>query len=86
MGGLVCWARRSAILQFETVPTDTKQIQRFDEQMRALYAAPGIAESLVSDVADRMTDVCNILGKTSWSTKDREDLLEIIESLYEQNP
>jgi len=83
MGGLVCWARRSAIVQFDTVPTAPHELKEFDAQLRQLYAAPGIAESLVSDAADKMTTVCDTLSKPSWTQQDRITLLGIIESLYE---
>ena len=83
MGGLVCWARRSAILQFEIEPTNTNEIPRFDAQMRQLYAAPGIAESLVSDLPDKMKLLCDTLAKTIWTQQDRQFLLNTIEKLYE---
>lgn len=79
----MCWARRSAIVQFDTVPTAPHELKDFDSQLRQLYAAPGIAESLVSDAADKMTTVCDTLSKTTWTQQDRITLLGIIETLYE---
>ena len=83
MGGLVCWLRRSAILQFETVPVQEDEVKAFDAQMRKLYAAPGIAESLVSDLPDKITLLCDTMAKTSWTQVDRQFLLDTIEKLYE---
>ena len=83
MGGLICWLRRSAILQFEAVPTQADEVKKFDAQVRTLYAAPGIAESLVSDEPDKMTLLCDTMAKTSWTQADRQFLLDTIEKLYE---
>jgi len=55
----------------------------FDEQIRALYAAPSIAESIVQDKPDKAQKVCDTLAKPSWSTDDRTFLLDVVESLYE---
>jgi hypothetical protein len=83
MGGLLCWARRSAILQYETVPAHQDEKKKFDAQMRVLYAAPGITESLLSDANDKITLICDTLAKTVWSDTDRQFLLDTVESLYE---
>jgi len=85
MGGILCWVRRSAILQFDTVPTTPHELKEFDAQLRQLYAAPDVPESLVSDpvTAGKMTTVCDLLAKTTWTQQERVTLLNIIESLYE---
>lgn len=83
MGGLLCWARRSAILLYDSVPTDPKEYPKFDAQMRALIAAPDMAESLVSDTPGAMKELCAVLGKRAWTQEDRQFLLDTIESLYE---
>lgn len=83
IGGLVCQIHRNAVLQFESVPSAPKQIERFDEQIRELYNAPTIAESIVQDKPDQALKVCDTLAKTSWSMDDRTFLLDMVESLYE---
>jgi hypothetical protein len=88
MGGLLCWARRSAILLFDKVPTDPHQLNEFDAQMRELVAAPGVTESLLSDESGSMKQLCAVLakvkdGKSVWTLQDREWLLDLVEKLYE---
>lgn len=83
MGGLLCWARRSAILLYENVPTNPHDLDKFDAQMRALIAAPGVTESLLSDKSGAMQQLCSVLAKTAWTTADRDWLLDLVESLYE---
>lgn len=88
MGGLLCWARRSAILKFDKVPTDPHQKQQFDDQMGELIAAPGVTESLLSDQPGAMKQLCAVLGKVTdgkrtWTDADRDWLLDLVESLYE---
>jgi len=88
MGGLLCWARRSAILKFDKVPTDPHQLPKFDEQIAELIAATGVTESLLSDQPGAMKQLCAVLGKVkdgehTWSKDDREWLLDLVERLYE---
>lgn len=83
MGGLLCWARRSAILLFDSVPTNPAQLSEFDSQMRQLIATTGVTESLLSDKPGSMNQLCAVLGKQSWTSADREWLLDLVESLYE---
>lgn len=83
MGGLLCWARRSAILLYENAPTNPHEADKFDAQMRVLIAAPGVTESLLSDKPGSMQQLCTVLAKTSWTTTDRNWLLDLVESLYE---
>lgn len=83
MGGLLCWARRSAILLFDKVPTNPHDISAFDSQMRTLIAWTGVTESLLSDKPGAMQQLCAVLGKQVWTTADREWLLDLVESLYE---
>lgn len=82
MGGLVCAIRRNAILRFEEVPNKPKDIVKFDEQMRALFTAPSIAEAVEADTT-RGQEVCDILSKHEFSHADRVALLGVVESLYE---
>jgi hypothetical protein len=83
MGGLLCWARRSAILQFDKVPTNPVHLSEFDSQMRKLIAAPGVTESLLSDKSGSMQQLCSVLAKQAWTAADRDWLLDLVESLYE---
>jgi len=83
MGGLLCWARRSAILQFDIVPIHPEEAKKFDAQMRVLYAAPGITESLLSDESEKMAQICETLSKATWTQIDRQFLLDTVERLYE---
>lgn len=88
MGGLLCWARRSAILKFDKVPSDTRQLPVFDDQIADLLAATGVTESLLSDKPGAMKQLCAVLGKVKdgkhvWTDDDREWLLDLVESLYE---
>lgn len=81
MGGLVCAVHRNAVLKFQTVPTSPSDAAAFDDQIRQLYNAPTIAESIVSDTTDGMT-ACQILAKNTFTMQDRQKLLDIVESLY----
>jgi len=83
MGGLLCWARRSAILLFDKVPTNPAHIPEFDAQIRQLIAAPGVTESLLSDKPGAMNQLCVVLAKKNWTDADRDWLLDLVESLYE---
>lgn len=83
MGGLLCWARRSAILQFAEVPSALDKLKEFDAQMRELIAAPGVTESLLSDKPGSMQQLCTTLADTSWTLMQRAWLLDLVESLYE---
>jgi hypothetical protein len=83
VGGLLCWARRSAILRFDVVPTNPDQLKEFDTQMRQLIAAPGVTESLLSDKSSAMQQLCTVLAKPAWTTTDRVWLIDLVESLYE---
>ncbi len=78
----MCLVRRNAILRFEEVPTAPTQLKQFDEQMRALYAAPGIAEAIDAETA-RGPEICALLAKGEWTAADRVTLLDVIEDLYE---
>lgn len=82
MGGLVCAIRRNAVLKFETVPAAPAQLRQFDEQMRTLLTAPGIAEAIVEETT-RGQEVCDILAKPRWVHADRMTLLDIVEAIYE---
>ena len=82
MGGIVCNVRRNAILQFQTIPTNPAEIMKFDSQMRSLYAAPDIAETIADETTKGM-QVCAILAKSTWTEADRDFLLDTIESLYQ---
>ena len=86
MGGIICNIHRQAVLEFQTVPTDVKQLPEFDAQIRELYNAPSIAESVVNDAADKALQVCATLAKPSFTQADREFLYGVIESLYEPYP
>jgi len=70
-------------VQYDVVPHNPDDVKKFDAQIRQLYAAPGIAESLVSDLPDKMTLLCDTMAKTSWTQIDRQFLLDTIEKLYE---
>lgn len=83
MGGLLCWARRSAILQFAEVPSAPDKLKAFDAQMRELIAAPGVTESLLSDKPASMQQLCNMLAEPNWTLTQRAWLLDLVESLYE---
>lgn len=85
MGGLACWQRRSAILLYDTVPTSPHELEKFDAQMRQLYAAPGVPEAVADTptTAGKVMTVCDLLSKTTWTQQDRITLLGIIEDLYE---
>lgn len=83
MGGILCWVRRSAILQFEKVPSNPVRLPEFDAQMRQLLAAPGVTESLLSDKSGSMQQLCTVLAKSAWTDADRDWLLDLVESLYE---
>jgi len=82
MGGLVCNVHKNAVLRFQTVPTNPADQAKFDDQIRQLYNAPSIAESVVSDTSKAVT-VCAILAQAVFSQADRQKLLDVIESLYE---
>lgn len=92
MGGLVCWARFSALVPFDSVPTDPAQFAEFDKGIRQFYAAPDVPESLVEQLSlksmppalsDTMKRVCDTLAKRIWNHDDREFLKDTAESLYE---
>lgn len=85
MGGIVCFVHRNAVLRFQSVPTNPSLTAEFDVQIRQLYNAPGIAESLASDTT-RTMEACLILAKSSFTHTDRVNLYEIIEDLYEGYP
>lgn len=86
MGGLVCYVRRDAILQFQSVPTVAAQIPIFDAQLRQLYAAPDIAETIVAEAPTKVKLVCDTLSKSTWTAADRTALLDVIEGLYASTP
>jgi len=83
MGGILCWVRRSAILQFEKVPTNPARLPEFDAQLRQLIAWPGVTESLKDDKPGSMPQLCSVLAKSHWTDADRDWLLDLVESLYE---
>ncbi len=85
MGGIVCAIPRQAILRFHSVPTARRDEKEFDEQIRDLYANPTIANAVATET-QRAKDVCDILGKESFSDADRVVLLEVVESLYYVHP
>lgn len=77
---------RQAVLQFQTIPTDPHEQAQFDAQIRELYNAPTIAESLVTDTPTKVLGLCAILAKPSFSMEDRTALLDGIEALYPGYP
>lgn len=77
---------RQAVLQFQTVPTEPHEQEKFDAQIRELYNAPTIAESLVTDTPNSVLALCAILAKTSFTMEDRTALLNGIEALYPGYP
>ncbi len=83
MGGLVCAVHRNAVLQFQAIPTGPAQLLIFDKQLRELYNAPTVAESIVCEFPAKVKKVCDTLAKPSWTIEDRSYLLDVIESLYE---
>jgi hypothetical protein len=58
----------------------------FDTQMRQLYAAPDIAETIVAEAPTKVKLVCDTLSKASWTAADRTALLDVIEALYASAP
>lgn len=92
MGGLACWARFSALVPFDSVPTNADQIAAFDKGMRQFWASAGTPEALVEQLSlksmppalnDTMQKLCDVLAKPTWSQPDRQFLKDTAESLYE---
>ncbi len=77
MGGVVCQILVKARLQFTSVPTSPTQIAAFDAQMRDIHFNPEYAQSVVNDTDDAK-EVCAILQKSSWTTADRQKLLDVV--------
>lgn len=82
MGGLICAIPRQALLKFEAVPTTRHGQKEFDAQVRELYANPVIANAVATETT-RGQEACDILGKEDFDHADRQALLDIVESLYE---
>jgi hypothetical protein len=80
MGGIVCQIERNAILQFTAIPTDPKQLPKFDAQLRACFASGEIATAI--ETAGTGAEVCELLWKQTWSTTDRADLYGYLEALW----
>lgn len=82
MGGVACALPRHALLRFETVPTSHKDQREFDEQIRQVYANPLVAVA-VADETTHGEEVYHLLAKEQFTQADRQTLLDIVESLYE---
>lgn len=83
MGGVACALPRHALLLFDEVPTKKSDLKQFDEQIRQCYANTLIVQGVIEDFGDAIgVEAYKILALDSWTTADRERLLEILEGLY----
>ena len=80
---LVFQVRRFAVLKFDAVPSAKGKTMAFDQQLRNLINAPGIAEAIAENetLAEK---VCELLAKKNWTRDERQFLFDAVDHLYEE--
>jgi hypothetical protein len=81
MGGVACQVERNAMLQYESVPTDPKELPDFDKQLRACFTLDEIAVAVETNGTGM--DVCALLWKfKGWTHADRVELLGYLNGIW----
>jgi len=77
----VCSIHRNAILRFEGVPTNRRELKEFDVQLRQCFTSQAIAEAI--EAKGTGARVCELLAKEDWTDAERSELYESLEDSYE---
>lgn len=83
MGGLACILVVRSQLAFTSVPTDPKDLDRFDKQMRDIHFNPIYAQSLINEATSDAQDVIEIMETptANWTHSDRQKLLAVVNKI-----
>jgi hypothetical protein len=77
MGGLPCLVDARATLRFTAVPTEPTQLAAFDAQVRELYGHPGINQSVVNDVEEKIPSLVTRIELMAFMQEMKEERLRM---------
>jgi hypothetical protein len=82
MGGQACQMTVRAVLLYKTVPTDPKELLKFDVQMRQIHGIYDYSQAVVNET-EYAPSIIRILEKpsTAWTATDRGMLLDAVDKV-----
>lgn len=78
----MCRIGRNAVLQYASIPTEPKELNDFDQQLRACYALPYIVTEIALLGPSMAKQCCEYLWNYPLTAEGREFLYGTLENLW----